>query len=359
MQPEAAISLRGLRKTFGAETVLHGLDLDISNGEFMVFVGPSGCAKSTTLRLIAGLEKATAGTIRVDGRDITNMPSAARNLAMVFQSYALYPNMTVRGNLAFGMKVRREDPATIKSEVNRAAELLGLGAMLDRKPGSLSGGQAQRVALGRAILRRPDAYLFDEPLSNLDAELRTQMRTEIVRLQRELAVATIYVTHDQTEAMTMGRRIAVMRKGELMQVGTPIDLYRDPDNLFVAGFLGSPKMNFFTGKANAGALSALGSRMPLPAGVAEGSEITMGIRPEHIMVGEGSVHATVEQVEALGHEVMIVLRACGAGCDDLAFTARLAGELDASFAAGSEVRLDLPADRALFFETGSGKRIRR
>ena len=237
------LQLKGVEKQFGDVKTIKGIDLSIARGQFTVFVGPSGCGKSTLLRLIAGLETLSAGSIHLDGRDITRLPSAQRDLAMVFQSYALYPHMTVAENMGFALKLARRSKAEVAAAVGRAAEILQISALLDRKPKALSGGQRQRVAIGRAIVREPKIFLFDEPLSNLDAALRVQMRTELARLHRELGTTMIYVTHDQVEAMTLGQRIAVFNAGRIAQVGEPMALYDRPANLFVAGFLGSPKMN--------------------------------------------------------------------------------------------------------------------
>src|SRR5580700_7991506 len=251
----ASVTLRGIAKRYEEHEVLRNVNLDIADGEFVVFVGPSGCGKSTLLRLIAGLEDVTSGHIRIDGAEVTAMPPAKRGLAMVFQSYALYPHMTVRGNIAFPLKMAGEDRETIERKVRQAAEVLNLIPYLDRKPRALSGGQRQRVAIGRAIVRAPKAFLFDEPLSNLDAALRVNMRLEITELHQTLQTTMIYVTHDQVEAMTMADKIVVLNAGRIEQVGSPLDLYRAPANRFVSGFIGSPRMNFFEGEtaANYGA----------------------------------------------------------------------------------------------------------
>src|SRR5579872_3692423 len=242
-----SITLEGVRKAFGATVIIPGADLDIADGEFVVFVGPSGCGKTTLLRMIAGLEDVSDGRILIDGANVVGVPPARRGLSMVFQSYALYPHMSVRGNIAFGLKMAGLARAEIDRKVNAAAEILNLTTYLDRKPRELSGGQRQRVAIGRAIVREPKAFLFDEPLSNLDAALRVQMRQEVTRLQRQLATTAIYVTHDQVEAMTMADKIVVLNAGQIEQYGTPLELYERPANLFVAGFIGSPRMNFLNG----------------------------------------------------------------------------------------------------------------
>jgi multiple sugar transport system ATP-binding protein len=265
------ITLEKVRKTFGDAVVIPGADLEINKGEFVVFVGPSGCGKSTLLRMIAGLEDLTSGQIRIEEQDVTNVSPSGRGLAMVFQSYALYPHMTVRRNIAFPLIMAKMPQSEIDEKVSKAAATLNLTEYLDRKPGQLSGGQRQRVAIGRAIVRNPKAFLFDEPLSNLDAALRVNMRIFIMQLHKDLGSTSIYVTHDQVEAMTMADRIVVLNKGHIEQVGSPLELYNKPDSLFVAGFIGSPKMNFITGDT-AGKLKAE----------------TVGIRPEHINIAGGS-----------------------------------------------------------------------
>ena len=282
------IELTQVRKSFGETHVIPGIDLTIENGEFVVFVGPSGCGKSTLLRLIAGLEDTTSGTIRIDGQDATHLPPAKRGLAMVFQSYALYPHMTVRRNIAFPLKMAGLPEAEQAARVERAAAVLNLTNYLDRRPGQLSGGQRQRVAIGRAIVREPSAFLFDEPLSNLDAALRVGMRQEISELHQSLKTTMIYVTHDQVEAMTMADKIVVLNAGRIEQVGSPLELYRNPKNLFVAGFIGSPRMNFITG-----------------AEAARHKAHTIGIRPEHLTVGDGPWEGTVGLSEHLGSDSFI------------------------------------------------------
>jgi ABC-type sugar transport system ATPase subunit len=282
------ITLSNLCKSYGTVQVLQDIDLDIVDGELMVFVGPSGCGKSTLLRQIAGLDKPTAGEIRIDGRLVNDVPAADRGLAMVFQSYALYPHMTVRQNLAFGLENARMARAQIDTRIAEAARMLEIGGLLDRRPGQLSGGQRQRVAIGRAIVRNPTAFLLDEPLSNLDAELRVSTRAELAALHARLATTMIYVTHDQVEAMTLAHRIVVLRGGRIEQVGTPLDVYNRPANRFVAGFMGAPRMNF------------------LPW--TQGEAVTLGIRPNHIKLGpqeNGAMSATVTLVETLGSETIV------------------------------------------------------
>jgi multiple sugar transport system ATP-binding protein len=316
----AEVKLKGVKKAYGPVTVIPHLDLDIEDHEFMVLVGPSGCGKSTALRMIAGLEEITDGTIEIAGRVVNDVPPKDRDIAMVFQSYALYPHMTVRENLQFGLKIRKMPKPEMDRRVDEAAKILGIQEFLDRKPRQLSGGQRQRVAVGRAIVRNPKVFLFDEPLSNLDAKLRVQMRAEISRLQKSLQTTTVYVTHDQIEAMTMGDRIAVMSKGELQQVGTPLEVYEQPSNLFVASFIGTPPMNFVPATLTDGgtAIAASGFKMPVPeafraaATGQDGRKVVLGIRPENVREaardgGNATVPVTakVEFVEPLGHEVIV------------------------------------------------------
>ncbi len=284
------ITLNNVSKSFGATVIIPGIDLTIEDGEFVVFVGPSGCGKSTLLRLIAGLEDTSGGSISIDGRDVTGEAPAKRKLAMVFQSYALYPHMTVAKNIAFPLKMAGEDQATIDRKVQDAAKVLNLTNYLDRRPGQLSGGQRQRVAIGRAIVRQPSAFLFDEPLSNLDAALRGTMRLEISELHNQLKTTMIYVTHDQVEAMTMADKIVVLNAGNIEQVGSPMELYKSPKNLFVAAFIGSPKMNLIEGE---------------PA--AKHQAHTIGIRPEHLTISktEGDWKATVGVAEHLGSDTFL------------------------------------------------------
>ena len=294
----AYLQLQGIEKFFGEHRAIKGVDLTIEKGEFIVFVGPSGCGKSTLLRLIAGLEQIDGGRLVLDGRDITHAPSSRRDLAMVFQSYALYPHMSVFENMSFALKPAKEDPAVIREKVERAAKILNLTQYLERTPKALSGGQRQRVAIGRAIVRAPKVFLFDEPLSNLDAALRGQTRVEIAKLHRDLGATTIYVTHDQVEAMTLADRIVVLRDGLIEQVGTPLELYDRPANQFVAQFIGSPQMNVVEGR-----------HLPQVAGVPAGGFV--GLRPEDVTLqpaaqaGSGGLPGTVELVESLGAETLI------------------------------------------------------
>lgn len=307
----AFLELQALTKSFGATTTLHGIDLAIAEGEFIVFVGPSGCGKSTLLRLIAGLESSSSGAIRLAGSDVTAAPASQRQVAMVFQSYALYPHMTVAENLSFGMRMRGVPKAEIQAKTSKAVEILQLQPYLDRKPGQLSGGQAQRVAIGRALVQEPALFLFDEPLSNLDAELRLRMRVEIAALHKQLGRTMIYVTHDQTEAMTLADRIVVLRAGRIEQVGAPMDLYADPINDFAAGFIGAPAMNFLKAQVVEVQGDAVSARLAgheaiwrfeAAKPVSVGQSIRLGLRPEHALVvpaGEG-VPATVKLLERLG-----------------------------------------------------------
>ncbi|MFA1625006.1 ABC transporter ATP-binding protein [Rhizobium mongolense] len=310
------IKLTNVTKSFGAVDVLHGINLEIKDGELVVFVGPSGCGKSTLLRMIAGLEKPTGGELAIDGKVVNTIPAADRGLAMVFQSYALYPHMSVRQNLAFGLENTRMPKAEIAERIGEAARMLEIEAYLDRRPGQLSGGQRQRVAIGRAIVRRPVAFLLDEPLSNLDAELRGSTRAELAALHARLSATMIYVTHDQVEAMTLADRIVVLRAGRIEQVGTPLELYNSPANRFVAGFIGSPHMNFLETTVESvqsgRAVAALpgGQRIELPvngANLGQGARVTVGVRPHHITVGSEptAIPAKIRLVEALGSETVI------------------------------------------------------
>ena len=300
----AEVSLKNVVKQFGDVKVIHGIDLQIENGEFCVFVGPSGCGKSTLLRMVAGLEDTTSGKISIGAQDVTNVDPAERGIAMVFQTYALYPHMTVAENMGFGLKMTGHAPAEVSAKVKEASRILKLDDYLNRKPKALSGGQRQRVAIGRAIVRGPKVFLFDEPLSNLDAELRVEMRVEISRLHREIGATMIYVTHDQVEAMTLADKIVVLRAGRIEQVGKPLDLYRDPNNRFVAGFIGSPAMNFISGVTEDGgkvAAKGLSTSVPLSVGLpGGGAEVTLGIRPQFLTVDLGGSTHRVEMTEALG-----------------------------------------------------------
>jgi multiple sugar transport system ATP-binding protein len=345
----ADVSLRNITKAFGKVEVLHGISLDVKDGEFVVFVGPSGCGKSTALRIIAGLEEITSGELLIGGKLVNQVPPAERGIAMVFQSYALYPHMSVYKNMAFGLKFAKTDKAEADKRVRQAAEILQLTPYLERKPRDLSGGQRQRVAIGRAIVREPSVFLFDEPLSNLDAALRINTRIEIAKLHRQLKATTIYVTHDQVEAMTLATKIVVMNQGRVEQVGAPLDLYHHPQNQFVAGFIGSPKMNFV--KAKVTAVDAMGvtvdfgeaKPMPIPfggSGATPGQSVTLGIRPEHL--GEGARHAmvltgTVDAVEHLGEASYVHVRRD----DGTVLTARSPGDSRAEIGSRISVSTDV------------------
>jgi len=352
----ASVEIRDARKSFGATEVLHGVSVPIANGEFVVLVGPSGCGKSTLLRMIAGLENITAGEIRIGNRVVNNVHPKERDTAMVFQNYALYPHMTVARNMGFSLKLRKTPRAVIDERVGKAADILGLTPYLDRYPRQLSGGQRQRVAMGRAIVRDPQVFLFDEPLSNLDAKLRVAMRTEIKELHQRLGTTTIYVTHDQIEAMTMADKIVVMHDGRVEQIGAPLDLYDRPENAFVAGFIGSPAMNFFPGTLRAnGALRVEtpdGMHLPLASApaTADGRAVLYGIRPEHIELADDGIPSEVVVVEPTGSETQVVARA--AGREFLAvFRERYA------FRPGERVGLRPRRDAAHLFDESTGRRL--
>jgi multiple sugar transport system ATP-binding protein len=306
----ATVSIRSVRKAFGSHEVLHGVNVEVADGEFVILVGPSGCGKSTLLRMIAGLENITRGDIAIGGRVVNNVPPKERDIAMVFQNYALYPHMTVRDNMAFSLLLAKAPRQVIDEKVGRAAGILGLTPYLERYPRQLSGGQRQRVAMGRAIVRDPQVFLFDEPLSNLDAKLRVAMRAEIKDLHQRLGTTTVYVTHDQIEAMTMADKIVVMNGGNVEQFGAPLDLYDRPQNLFVAGFIGSPAMNFIKGQIAGGAFRSNSVTLPLPAGAPRehAGEVIYGIRPEHLALDAAGVAATVLVVEPTGSETQVILK---------------------------------------------------
>jgi len=356
----AELQLRQVRKSFQNLEVIHGVDLTVDDGSFTVFVGPSGCGKSTLLRMISGLEETSAGEIWLDGERCDHLLPSARGMAMVFQSYALYPHMNVEENLRFGLENQRTPKGEIKGRVARAAEILQISHLLKRRPNQLSGGQSQRVAIGRAIVKEPKVFLFDEPLSNLDAELRVKMRSEIASLHRRLGVTMIYVTHDQVEAMTMADRIVVLREGVIEQAGSPIELYARPANQFVAGFLGAPQMNFFVGKATETGerlvveLDKGGPKLTLSrreGKVSAGEIVTVGVRPEHLVASSNAaLSATIVSTEVLGAETVIHARTPGG--DPL--TATMRGILGTS--AGEIVRFDVPDAFAHVFD-GSGKTL--
>jgi multiple sugar transport system ATP-binding protein len=356
----AQIRIEQIRKSYGSVSVLNGVSFSVADGEFVVFVGPSGCGKTTLLRTIAGLEKPSGGRIVIGGDDVTAWPPARRGVAMVFQSYALYPHMSVVENIAFGLKVAKVPQAEIDKRVREAAAMLQIEHLLQRKPKELSGGQRQRVAIGRSIVRQPRAFLFDEPLSNLDAELRVQMRAELVGLHERLGSTMIYVTHDQVEAMTMADRIVVLNGGRIEQIGAPLELYRQPQNLFVAGFIGSPKMNFL--KVPVANVSAEGVAVELPGvgrvsipvepgSVAKGDTVDLGVRPEHLVIGKAAkgatdvtLPATAELVEHLGSEVLLHLSLS----DKTPLVARRAGDVTAG--RGDAVSIGVNADLCYLFD---------
>jgi sn-glycerol 3-phosphate transport system ATP-binding protein len=350
----AGLRLDGLRKSFGSNEILKGVDLALADGEMLVIVGASGCGKSTLLRIVAGLETPTTGRVLIDGRDVTDLDPSARDIAMVFQNYALYPHMSVFENMAYGLQIRGLPRPEIRAKVDAASALLGLEALLDRKPRQLSGGQRQRVAMGRAIVRDPKLFLFDEPLSNLDAKLRVQMRGEIRRLQRRLKVTSLYVTHDQVEAMTLGDRLLVMHQGVPVQLATPTEVYARPADTYVAGFIGSPAMNLLPGLLGrngtmvrvAGAEIDLGSqRFDRP----EGHPVIVGIRPEHIVLDASGMTWPVEVVEHLGAEMLVHAGRTG----ETALTLRIANGTPLSDA----IRVSFPAAHIHVFDQATGLRL--
>jgi multiple sugar transport system ATP-binding protein len=348
----AGLSIRDARKSFGETDVLKGVSIDVADGEFAVIVGPSGCGKSTLLRAVAGLEELTGGSIHIGGHDVTALPPSERGIAMVFQSYALYPHLSVRENMAFGLRIAKADRAEIDRQVRRAAEILNIEGLLDRKPAALSGGQRQRVAIGRAIVRQPQIFLFDEPLSNLDADLRVRMRYEFAKLHRQLRTTTLYVTHDQVEAMTLGDRIIVLRDGAIEQVGSPRELYDHPANIFVAQFLGTPRMNILAATMIDGAQARLadGRTIGLPelaSPPAPERQLSIGIRPEDIAIGEapGALPFTVGFVERLGGMATVHLQNA-AGSEPIACQLRDDGGL----IEGTTVAASFPPDRLHLFD---------
>jgi multiple sugar transport system ATP-binding protein len=352
----ASVSIQSVSKKFGDVPILHGVDIEIADGSFTVLVGPSGCGKSTLLRMIAGLEQINGGEIRIGNRRVNDLQPKERDIAMVFQNYALYPHMTVRQNMAFSLALAKQDRQTIDTKVARAAEILALGALMERFPRQLSGGQRQRVAMGRAIVRDPQVFLFDEPLSNLDAKLRVAMRSEIKELHQRLKTTSIYVTHDQIEAMTMGDKIVVMRDGRVEQTGSPLELYDFPANQFVAGFIGSPAMNFLPGtlrrrggtacvEMNDGTLIDA----PLSSGGLDGQSVVYGTRPEHLMLAsEGGIPADVVVMEPTGMDTFV---ACRHGGVDLSAVFRERHD----FAPGNTIRLQPDLQRAHLFDAGTGQ----
>jgi multiple sugar transport system ATP-binding protein len=359
----AQLKLAGIRKSYGQHTILHGVDLDIADGEFVVFVGPSGCGKSTLLRAICGLDEIDGGDIFIGGARVNDVPPAERGLAMVFQSYALYPHMTVHDNMGFALKLAGRPKAEIDAAVMKAAQALQIVPLLQRRPKELSGGQRQRVAIGRAIVRKPAVFLFDEPLSNLDASLRVQMRIELAKLHRALATTMIYVTHDQVEAMTLADRIVVLNGGRIEQVGPPLQLYHEPDNLFVAGFLGAPPMNFMAGvvhAAGAGSASIAVAdggalvEVALAEPPAHGSQVTVGMRPEHIGAdGTKGVPATLFAVERLGEGTYLYATVKGTGEQVV-----VRADPDREWELGQVLSLGAPQARIHVFGA-DGRRLRR
>ena len=352
----ASVGIRDVKKAFGTTQVIHGVDITIGDGEFVVLVGPSGCGKSTLLRMIAGLENITGGEIRIGDRVVNNVPPKERDIAMVFQNYALYPHMTVAANMGFSLKLRGAPRTEIDSRVNRAADILGLKPLLERFPRQLSGGQRQRVAMGRAIVRDPQVFLFDEPLSNLDAKLRVAMRTEIKELHQRLKTTTVYVTHDQIEAMTMADKIVVMHDGIVEQIGTPLELYDKPDNQFVAGFIGSPAMNFLHGKVrtngSAGFDGPNGVRLPLAAlpPDSEGRPAVYGIRPEHFTIADDGAEAEIVVVEPTGSETQVFAKLGG---EEVVAVFRERHK----FEPGDKVRLKPDPALVHLFDEATGKRL--
>ncbi len=358
-----AISLRNVEKVYGfgakANKVIHGVNVEVADGEFIVIVGPSGCGKSTLLRMVAGLEEITGGDIAIGGRVVNQLEPSERDIAMVFQNYALYPHMSVYDNMAYGLKIAKVSKAEIDTRVNKAAKILELSALLTRKPRELSGGQRQRVAMGRAIVRQPQVYLFDEPLSNLDAKLRAQTRLEIQKLHRELGVTSLFVTHDQVEAMTLAQRMIVMNAGIVEQIGTPEEVYARPATIFVASFIGSPPMNLLKGRTRGSVFDVDGAALPLPHASPHDGEALLGLRPEHVDIigGAASTSAdagwpfTVEVVEMLGAERLVHGRLASQ-----AFTLRIAGT-DVPPAAGQTLRVTAELQRLHWFDPATGKRI--
>ena len=351
----SGVTLSNITKKYGEVQVIHGIDLEIKDGEFCVFVGPSGCGKSTLLRMVAGLEDTTGGAISIGARDVTREDPARRGVAMVFQTYALYPHMTVQENMGFGLRMNGYPKAEIAQKVAEASRILKLDDYLKRKPAALSGGQRQRVSIGRAIVRGPEVFLFDEPLSNLDAELRVEMRVEIARLHKEIGATMIYVTHDQVEAMTLADKIVVLRGGVIEQVGAPMDLYRDPDNKFVAGFIGSPAMNFLSAMVKDGLVDVPGleTSVDLPVTLpAEGTAVEIGLRPEHLTLDPMGTTHRIEMTESLGGVSYAYLK--GTSGEKIVVEER--GEIRST--EGDTVGLILDAASARLFDAASETRIR-
>ncbi len=350
------VTLKNAIKRYGDVQVIHGIDLEINDGEFCVFVGPSGCGKSTLLRMVAGLEETSDGNIHIGERDVTKLDPSERGVAMVFQTYALYPHMTVKDNMGFGLKMNGHPKSEIESKVAEATRILKLEPYLDRKPAALSGGQRQRVSIGRAIVRGPEVFLFDEPLSNLDAELRVEMRVEIARLHKEIGATMIYVTHDQVEAMTLADKIVVLRLGVIEQVGAPMDLYRDPDNKFVAGFIGSPAMNFMSGKVVDGGVEVPALKQVIPAELAaahKGRAVSAGLRPEHLLIDPAADTLRVDLTESLGGVSYAYLVS-----DDTGERIVVEERGDVRVSEGDRVGLTFEASRLYLFDAETEQRIR-
>ncbi len=351
----SGLTIRNVIKRYGDVQVMHGVDLDIGDGEFCVFVGPSGCGKSTLLRMIAGLEEITEGSVAIGERDVTRMDPSERGVAMVFQTYALYPHMTVKENMGFGLKMNGHPKKVIDEKVAEATRILKLEEYLSRKPAALSGGQRQRVSIGRAIVRGPEVFLFDEPLSNLDAELRVEMRVEIARLHKEIGATMIYVTHDQVEAMTLADKIVVLRAGQIEQVGAPLELYRNPDNKFVAGFIGSPAMNFLEGKVSGGKIDVPALRQSCAVDVnlpADGTPVSIGLRPEHLVIDPAGDTHSVDLTEALGGVSYAYLMS------DTGEKIIVEERGDIRSEEGTRVGLTLDLARAMVFDGATEARIR-
>jgi multiple sugar transport system ATP-binding protein len=349
----AQLSIKNLVKRYGTIEVVHGINLEIADKEFVALVGPSGCGKSTTLRMIAGLESISDGALEIGGKLVNDLPPRDRNISMVFQSYALYPHMSVRENMGFSLKIAKQPQAEIDRRVNEASAILGLEALMERRPAQLSGGQRQRVAMGRAVVRDPSVFLFDEPLSNLDAKLRVQMRTEIKALHKKVGVTSVYVTHDQVEAMTLADRVVVLNRGVIQQAGSPMELYRQPANLFVAGFIGSPAMNFFDATVIGNTARTAGGEVfafEPGAGVADAAEVVVGIRPEHIQLGSSGIAGQVSFVEPTGGQTFVTVEISG-----VPVVVTVSGEHIVN--AGDTVSIAASPRQTYVFDRASGGRV--